>query len=210
MRNPFLAMGAAATAMTLVATPVAAEGKMDRARAAIAEARGKVDTLNTINAAGDYPRMVADAKAALRKAEDDLAGKHKEDAIVDAQRASHLADTAIALSQKQQADSAAVTQAAAVSATVAAQEDAAAANARADAAAAQASAAQRQAAAAAAAADAARAQQAPAATTVTTETTRTAATPVARKPVVKRTTVRRSTAARPAVVEKTTTTVQTN
>ncbi len=106
--HTILKLATAVSALSLAAGPALAEGKTDRARAAIAEARGKVETLGTLNAAGEVPRLVAQAQAALRAAEDDLKGSHKEQAIADAHRASELADTAIGVSQKQQAQSQAV------------------------------------------------------------------------------------------------------
>lgn len=209
----FLKVATAVSALSLVAGPALAEGKTDRARAAIAEARGKVETLATLNAAGDVPRLVAQAQAALRAAEDDLKGSHKEQAIADAHRASELADTAIGLSQKQQAQAQTEAVAAAAATTAAAQQEADAARARAAAA---------EAAAQSAAADAAAARTAAATppqpqpqpvTTVTTETTRTAAATSTSTATPHRTvkrTVHRKTTARPAVTEKTTTTVSTN
>jgi hypothetical protein len=213
MSKMFAMIGAATSALILATSPVQAEGKADRARTAIAEARGKVQTLGTLGAGGDLPRMVAQAQAALRSADDNLKGGHKDEAIADAHRASELADTAIGLSKQRQDQSAAAQQAAAVDATLAAQQDAAAANARATAAQQAADAAAADAAAARAAPPVVVAQPAPS-TTVTTETTKTAAvasTPrAAPRRVVKRTVNRTATRARPTVTEKTTTTVRTS
>lgn len=166
----FLKLATAVSGLALIAGPALAEGKTDRARAAIAEARGKVETLGTINAAGDVPRLVAQAQAALRTAEDDLKGSHKEQAIADAHRASELADTAIGLSQKQQAQS----QAADVAAAAATERQAADANARAAAAEQAADAAAADAAAARTAAATPAPAPAPQPVTVTTETTKVA------------------------------------
>lgn len=211
-----LSLGAtAASALVLMASPVHAEGKADRARAAIAEARGKVQTLGTLGAAGEAPRMVAQAQAALRSAEDNLKGGNKDEAIADALRASEIADTAVGVVRRDQATAAASAQADAAATADAAQADAAAADTRA---------AQAEQATAAAQAEAAAARAAPPVvvaapeptTTVTTETTRTAAASTRTTPhrtttrVVKRKPASR-TATRPATVtERTTTTVSGN
>jgi len=101
MSRFFLTISCAAlsTAM-LTASPVLAAGKADRARAAIAEAKGKVDAAEQVGAGGEAPRLKAQAAAMLRQAQQDLASGHKEQAFDDANRASQLADTAIGAAQR--------------------------------------------------------------------------------------------------------------
>ncbi len=205
-----------ASLIAFAASPALSEGKADRARAAIAEAHGKIDAANNVGAGGEVPGMTAQANAALKMAEADLAAGHKERAIDEAIHASALADAAIGQAQKNRVEAEQAQRANAENAAANAQQDAAAANARADSA---------EQAAAAAAADAQAARNAPpvliapapapapTTTTVTTQTERqvSPATPTARRPVVKkRTVVRRNRTASPAVTEKTTTTVTTS
>lgn len=218
MRKVLMIHAATLAALSMLsANPVAAEGKGDRAKAAVAEAQGKIDALNAMDARGEVPRMSADAMAALRSAQDQLRAGHKDAAIDAAHQASHLADTAIGVAQRDRRENRAAAQADANMAAqaqvagardqaAAAQDQAADAQQRADAANARAATAEQAAASAAADAAAARASAQQPPTTVTTETTRTAA---AAPQVVHRTvhrTVHRRT--HPAVVtEKTTTTV---
>ena len=208
---------AVASALLFGATgPVMARGKMDRAREAVAAARAKVEVAAKLGASGEVPRLQAEAAAALRTAEEDVASSRKDEAIAQANRASQLADTAIGISERNRNANANVNAAVAVDA----QQQAASANAQAQAATAQADDANARAAAAeqaarAAQADAAAARAAPAPTTVvTTETTKTAAVPATRtvvkaKPRVVKKTVSRTTPVRAATTEKTTTTVTT-
>lgn len=205
--------GAGLAALLIVsASPAWADGKADRARQAVAEARAKVDAMSKLTAGGEFPRLQAEAQATLRTAEEDLAGMSKDKAIADANRASQLADTAIGLAQRNQAEAAQQSQVSA-QAAVQAQQDAADANARAEAA---------QQAAAQAQAEATAAKNQPpvvvpvpvqAQTTVTTETTR-AATPAPRKVVhrvVKKAPAKRTTVSvKPRVTETTRTTVTTS
>ncbi|MDB5715364.1 MAG: hypothetical protein JWO15_2761 [Sphingomonadales bacterium] len=207
-RSKFIARGAAISAFLMLANPAYAEGKADRARAAIAEASGKIDAANKLGANGEVPRLQAEAQAALRSARENLASGHKEEAIADANHASTTADLAIGEAQKNRMNAERAQRSNAEATAAVAQQDAAAANARADA-------AQQSAASAAADAAAARAAPpvilaAPAAptTTVTTETVKHVATP-ARKAAPVRRVVKRSTTT-PAVSEKTTTTVTTS
>ena len=128
----------ASTALTLSSAGLA-EGKTDLARKAIAAAQAKIDAVNIVGAAGDAPRLHAQAVAALHLAEDELRHHAKDAAFHDATHASELADMALAASQRQRTD-------AQQAATTEAQRQAAEANARAataqsDAAAAQAAAA---------------------------------------------------------------------
>jgi hypothetical protein len=217
MQSPtHFALGAALAAL-LAAGPAIA-GKGDRARAAIAEASGKIDAANKIGASGDAPRLQAEAAASLRAAREDLARGHKEQAFDEANHASELADTAIGQAQRNRSEAEAAGRAHAENAAAAARQQAAAANARADS-------AEQAANAAAAAADAARNAPAPApvvvampapqpppqTTTVTTEhasTTAVAATP-ARRRVVRRVVHRPVRHATRTVVHRTTTTVST-
>jgi len=195
----------AASALMIAATPALA-GDEERARAAIAEAQGKIDAASRVRAGEITPDAVASAQSSLRLAQEELKSGHEQKAIQAALQAQQFADTAIGRTQQRQN----ATVDAQVGAVADAQAQAAAANARAEAA---------EQAAASAAADAQAARSAPPVviaptptTTVTTETVRT--TPAAtrtrtavRRPVKK--TVKRTTtaAARPVVTEKTTTTV---
>jgi hypothetical protein len=198
-----------AVAMTalLVATPALAQGKKERAEDAVVAARAKVDIANKLQPVGEVPRLQAAAAAALRLAEDDLKADRKVKAVETANRAQQLAEEAIGISQREQANA---TQ---TNAQVqAAQAQAAAADANARAAAAEQAAAQAQAQAAAArATPVVVAQPAPAETTVTTETTAAPAPRVTTTKRVVRRPVRRTTAARSAApAVRTTTTVSTN
>ncbi len=212
MRNYSMTTRALCISVLLLstATPAFARGKTDRAHEAIAAAKAKVDAANKLGASGEVPRLQAQAQAALRSAEEDLAAKRKDQAIAEANRASELADTAIGLSERNRNETVNAERAAAADA----QQEAAAANARAQA-------AQQDANAAAADAAAARAAPAPApiviapappaptTTTVTTETVKSpAATTVARKKVTVRKPVRH-VVKRAGATEKTTTTVTT-
>ncbi|AYJ84762.1 hypothetical protein D3Y57_01270 (plasmid) [Sphingomonas paeninsulae] len=207
-RSNFLARSAGISVLLLLASPAYAEGKADRARAAIAEATGKIDAANKLGANGEVPRLQAEAQAALRTARENLASGHKEEAIAAANHASTTADLAIGEAQKNRTNAERAQRANTEAKAAVAQQDAAAANARADA-------AQQSAASAAADAAAARAAPpvviapAPPTTTVSTETVKRVATPtrtVKRAPVHR--VVKRTTTA-PAVSEKTTTTVTT-
>lgn len=152
MRTLFKISSAALSAALLMTSPAMAAGKADRARAAIAEANGKVDAAAKVATGGESARMQSEAAALARQAQQNLASGHKEQAFDDANRASLLADNAI--TEANHAKTAAVhdARANAQATAAAAQQDAAAANARADAA---------QQSAAAAAADAAAARAAP-------------------------------------------------
>ena len=200
--------------IALAAAPAAAEGKKDRAQEAVAAARAKVEIANKLGATGEVPRLQAAAAAALRTAEEDLKGNHKDQAIADANRAEQLAEEAIGYTQRNQAANADAQVNAATAGAAAAQDQAAQAQAAADAANARAASAEQAAAAAQADAAAARAAPpvvvttpAPATTaTVTTETTAPAAPAATTRKVVRKPV--RHTAARAGV--KTTTTVTTN
>jgi hypothetical protein len=216
MSRFFLTLSTAALSSALLfSSPALAAGKADRARAAIAEATGKVDAAAKIGTAGDAPRLNAEAAAMLRQAKQNLASGHKEEAFDDANRASQLADTAIGVSQRTRTEAEQAQRANAEASAAVAQQDAAAANARADA-------AQRAAAAAAADAAAARAAPpvviatpaaAPISTTITTAETVTTPVTVRRataKSTVKRRVVRHNAPrAKAAVARKTTTTTVT-
>lgn len=206
----------ASSLLLMMATPALAEGKADRARAAIAEATGKTDAASKLGASGEVPRLQAEAQAALRTAREDLASGRKDEAIAGANHASQLADLAIGQSQKNAEAAEREHRAAAGAAIDSARIDAAAANERAEA-------AQRSAAMANADAAAARAAPPPAPVIVampppatTTVTTETVAPRVAAAPVrtAQRKTVRRVVRHGPApvsrpVTDKTTTTVTT-
>ena len=139
-----LTLALAASACLALPTAASAEGKTDRARKAIAAAQAKIDAANIVGAAGDAPRLHAEAVATLHRAQDELDHHAKDDAIRDATRASEIADQALAASRRDRTNE----QRGAVNA---AQSQAAEANARAAAAQASAAAAQADAAAARAA-----------------------------------------------------------
>jgi hypothetical protein len=182
----------AASALMLVAAPAFA-GDEERARAAIAEAQGKIDAAVRVKANDVTPDQLASAQASLKLAQEELKSGHEQKAIQAAIQSQQFADTAIGRVAQRQ------------SATVNAQS-AVAADAQAD----------------AAAADARAARSAPPVvvaptpaptTTVTAETVRSAVPArttrtAVRRPVKK--TVKRTTTAPRAVTTKTTTTVTTN
>lgn len=90
-----------ATALCLsFAAPAYAEGKADRARAAIAEAQTKIDTAESMGTSTAQPGRTAEANAALARAKENLAAGHKPEAIAEAIHASALADTALGQMQK--------------------------------------------------------------------------------------------------------------
>jgi hypothetical protein len=177
-----LAAGIAAVALLALPTTASAEGKTDQARKAIAAAQAKIDAVNIVGAAGDAPRLHAEAVRALHIAQDELNHHAKLEAVRDATRASELADQALAASQRARTNDQR-------SATDAAQAQAAAANARAGEAQAAAARAQADAAAARAAPPVVIQTPAPAApttTTVSTTTTEDRATTPARRRVVRK------------------------
>jgi hypothetical protein len=218
MRSPFVARALGVSALLLLSSTPALASDTSRAKAAIAEARGKIDAAHQAGVGGEVPRLQAQAEAYLREAEDDLARSHEKLAIAAAQHASEVADSAIAEARRSKAAADDADRASAAAANAAANDAADAANARA---------ASAEQAAAAASADAAAARAAPpvvvmqppstTTTVVKTETVkpapaaakpRVAAKPRAKPRRVVRRTVHRA-AAHPATVEKTTTTVTT-
>jgi hypothetical protein len=140
-----LALGIAGATVFTVSMPAHAEGKTDQARKAIAAAQAKIDAANIVGAAGDAPRLHAQAVTTLHVAQDELNHHAKDEAIRDATRASELADMALAASNRERTNEQRAS-------TEAAQSQAAQANARAS---------DAQAAAAAAQADAAAARATP-------------------------------------------------
>lgn len=166
-RKAIIAFGLAASTALTISTAAFAEGKTDLARKAIAAAQAKIEAISIVGAAGDAPRLHAQAVATLHLAEDELRHHAKEAAIHDATRASELADMALAASQRQRNEAQQAT-------TAEAQRQAAEANSRAAAAQADAAAAQAAAAAARSAQPIVIQSPAPASTpTSTTVTTRT-------------------------------------
>ena len=227
--SAFILRGVAASALLFAtASPAFAQSQTDRARMAISEAQAKVDAAIKVGATTEAPRELAQAQAALRTAQEDLARSRELASIDDANQASAFADQALGITERRKSQAAAATRedrADANATAAAAQQDAAAANARADAA--QADAANANARADAATADAAVARSqppiviaapAPPTTTVTTtESVRT--TPAARPAPAKRRVVTRRTRTPAASVRRpapstttrtTTTTVKTN
>ncbi len=197
MRRPIpIVRGIGFSALLVLAMTPAVAGKGDRAQAAIAEARGKVDAANKAGTAGQVPGLQARAQAALRTAEEDVARGDKEQAIADANHASELADMAIGESNKLRMENEQARHADAMATTAAAQQDAAAANARAEA-------AEQSAAQAGAQVEAMRNAPPPPAPTTTTVTTEEHHVRATSSPRVVHRVVRRTT---PAVSEKKTTT----
>ena len=197
-RKSLIALGLAASTALTISTAAFAEGKTDLARKAIAAAQAKIEAINIVGAAGDAPRLHAQAVATLHLAEDELRHHAKEAAIHDATHASELADMALAASQRQRSDAQQAT-------TAAAQRQAAEANARA-------AAAQSDAAAAQAAASAFSNIVIKGAATTTTVTTRTDQdeSSAVRRTVRHRVVHHRATHRRPATHRtRTTTTVTT-
>ena len=205
-RKSVILMGFVASTALVMPTAASAEGKTDKARKAIAAAQAKIDAANIVGAAGDAPRLHAQAVTRLHLAQDELAHHAKDAAIRDATRASELADQALSVSQRERTNAQQAT-------TAEAQRQAAEANARAS---------NAQAAAAAAQADAAAARSAPpiiiqtpapapapvtgaTETTVTTTSTDQAASPATTKLVKRRVVHARVTARRPAAHTSTTT-----
>lgn len=119
-----LAIGLIASVALILPTASFAESKTSQARRAIAAAQAKIDASNIVGASGDAPRLHGQAVAALHVAQDELAHSAKDEAIRDAQRASELADMALAASQREKSE-------AQSAATAEAQHEAAEANARA-------------------------------------------------------------------------------
>lgn len=199
--------------LALSATPAFSQDREDRARVAIGEARAKIDAANKIGAAGEVPRMVAEASAALRDAEEQFKRDHNSNAIAAAHRASELADVALGEAQKSQTNAARAETGAAQMAAEDARREAAAANERA---------ASAESAAAAASADAAAARATPPqpvivaapaapATTVTVEKTEQTTRPAASYSAKPKKVVKKKTTVRPAArtTETETTTVTT-
>jgi hypothetical protein len=201
----FISSGALAALALTFATPAFA-GDEERARAAIAEAQGKIDAAQRLNADTQVPGEFARAQASLRLAQEEIKSGHEQKAIQAAVEAQGLADSAIGRVQQRQQTAVEMQGAAAASA----QADAAEAQARAEAAERAAATAQADAAAARAAPPVVVAQ-APTTTTVTTETTKAAAAPVRTARAAPRKTVKRVTVSRPLPrpVETTKTTVTT-
>jgi len=203
--------------LLLSTTPaLAGPGKAERARTAIAEARGKVESAARIGAGGEAPALHERAQVALANAEADLARGRKDEAIVEARHASDLAGMAIVAADRNKVAAERNERADAEAAAAQSQQAAAAANDRADA-------AQQAAAVSAAQADALRnapppapvyvpvPTPAPTTTTVATTERTVVKAPVRAHVVPVRHVVKRRVVRRPghAGVEKTTTTTVT-
>jgi hypothetical protein len=86
----------ATTAVLLaLGTVPASAGEADRARAAIAEARGKITAGDKVGASSGAPMLQTEARAALGDAEVLLARGKKTESLAAARRAGELADVAI-------------------------------------------------------------------------------------------------------------------
>jgi len=210
MRYPLI-LACVSGAALIVAPPALGQGKKDRAREAVAAAQAKVDAAGKVGAAGEVPRLLAQAQAALRTAQEDLAGDHKEQAIADANHASMLADQALGEAQRAKLARARDDKQAADAAAADAARSAADANARAAAAEADANAARNAPPPAPVVIAAPPPPPAPTSTTVTTETVAPATKVVTRAAPRKRVVTRRHVVRKsaPATV-KTKTTVTTN
>jgi len=210
MRFPTI-MACVSGVALVAASPALGQGKKDRAREAVAAAQAKVDAAGKVGAAGEVPRLLAQAQAALRTAQEDLAGDHKEQAIADANHASMLADQALGEAQRAKLARARDDKQAADAAAADAARSAADANARAAAAEADANAARNAPPPAPVVIAAPPPPPAPTSTTVTTETVAPATKVVTRAAPRKRVVTRRHVVrkATPATV-KTKTTVTTN
>lgn len=199
----------------ILASPALAQGKADRARAAIAAAEAKIQAGDTAGVGAALPNRQAEARASLNTAKEDLAAGRKEEAIARANQASTIAEAAIGEAQQRKSAEAASAQQQANDANTKvqqAQTDAALAQQQAADASARAANAEQSAAVSARRADAAIAVAATNAatpqveTTVTTSETRPRAAAKPRK-VVK--TVVRKAAPASATVAETSTTVTT-
>ncbi|OYU14381.1 MAG: hypothetical protein CFE37_11305 [Alphaproteobacteria bacterium PA4] len=80
--------------LSIAAMPAQA-GEADRARTAIAEARGKITAGDKVGTSNGAPLLQTEARAALTDAETLLSHGKKSEAIVAAHRAGQLADQAI-------------------------------------------------------------------------------------------------------------------
>lgn len=211
----FTSIASVSALLALSTVPAAADpGKADRARSAIAEARGKIEAGDKVGASAQAPELQARARASLASAEALLSRGKKDEAIADARHAGEFADMAIVTADRHKAADARDAEASAADA----HRSAADANGRADsaeqaAAAANARANSAQQAAALAAAQTEALRNAPTTTTVATEKVVVATPPATRTVTVRqKAPVRKhrvvSKPAR-AVVEKTTTTVTT-
>ncbi|MCW1382829.1 hypothetical protein OLX02_08330 [Novosphingobium sp. KCTC 2891] len=202
-----------ASALALSMASPAHAGKADRARQAIAAAQAKIDAAATTGAGIEVPHQLADAKATLARARENLASHHKPEAIDAAIEAQALADAALGEVQKHKQQAALVQQQVAQDQAAIAQQQAAQANARADAAQQSAAISAQQAADARIAAASAAQTKPPAPASVeTTVTTQTAAsTPrvTHHTRVVKKRAARHHVAASTAARVTTTTTVRT-
>jgi hypothetical protein len=210
MRFPVILACVSGVAL-FAASPALGQGKKDRAREAVAAAQAKVDAAGKVGAAGEVPRLLAQAQAALRTAQEDLAGDHKEQAIADANHASMLADQALGEAQRAKLARARDDKQAADAAAADAARSAADANARAAAAEADANAARNAPPPAPVVIAPPPPPPAPTSTTVTTETVAPATKVVTKAAPRKRVVTRRHVVrkAAPATV-KTKTTVTTN
>ncbi|MGN6820731.1 MAG: hypothetical protein ACTHJR_18905 [Sphingomonas sp.] len=99
MRYPLI-LACVSGAALVIAPPAFGQGKKDRAEAAVAAAQAKVDAASKVGAAGEVPRLLAQAQAMLRTAQEDLAHDSKVKAIEDANHASMLADQALGEAQR--------------------------------------------------------------------------------------------------------------
>lgn len=186
------------TLLAFAAMPIAANaaGQADQARAAIAEARGKIDASDKTSSGPEAAALQLRAREALVSAQASLNNGKKETAIADARHASELADLAIAAAEKNKVGAVQDARMDASITAAAAQQSVAAADARAT-----------------AAENAAAIAPAPVTTVMTTTEKEIVQAPVAAKTTVRQTKSKaaRQTTAKPAAVasEKTTTIVTT-
>ncbi|HJQ18023.1 MAG TPA: hypothetical protein VJ859_13615, partial [Allosphingosinicella sp.] len=132
MRSLNIARALGASTLLLLLSPSAMAGETSRAKAAIAEARGKIEAAHQAGVGGEVPRLEAQAQSFLLEAQDDLARGKEKRAIAAARHASEVADAAIVEARRAKAAAAEAERAQADAATAAARDAADAANARAN------------------------------------------------------------------------------
>jgi hypothetical protein len=206
--KPFARSIGISTLIALSAIPVTvyAGDANNRAIAAIAQARGKIQSGDKVGVSGEVPVLQSQARAALADAEALLSKGKKEGAIAAAQHAGELADRAIMTAERQKATAELNGRLDTQATAAAAEQSAAVANARADS-------AEQAATVATAQAEALRNVPLPAPTVTTVATVATVEKAVVRTPARvqrKRHRAIRKPAATPAPAVSTTTTVTTH
>jgi len=99
--NLFTRTIAVSALLAISGLPVAAyAGEADRARAAIAEAKGKIEAGDKVSSEGEAADLQGRAHAAFQSAQNNLSKGRKGEAISDAQHAGEFADMAIVSADK--------------------------------------------------------------------------------------------------------------